>query len=91
MKEHTLDPKTFHYFWSKDHNPPLKIASGDVVHCQTDEVTSSQLKPGDPATKLSKLNFDKLYPLAGPIYVKGAEPGDTLEVEMGITPTASSG
>jgi acetamidase/formamidase len=28
------------------------------------------------------LNFDLLYPLAGPIYVQGAEPGDTFEIEI---------
>jgi acetamidase/formamidase len=82
MKEYILDPKIIHYFWSKDHKPALKINSGDIVHCETDEVTSSQLKPGDSASKLGKLNFDRLYPLAGPIYVKGAEPGDTLEIEV---------
>jgi acetamidase/formamidase len=82
MKEHVLDPKTFHYFWSKDHKPALEIEAGDIVHCETDEVTGSQLQPGMPADTLGKLDFDKLYPLAGPIYVRGAEPGDTLEIEV---------
>jgi acetamidase/formamidase len=31
---------------------------------------------------LTSLDFDRLYPLAGPIFVKGAEPGDVLEVEI---------
>src|SRR5215213_6978763 len=41
-----------------------------------------EIKPGMPASILGNLDFDRLYPLAGPIYVKGAEPGDILEVEI---------
>src|SRR5258708_20024129 len=59
----------------------VEIERGDVVHFDTEEVTAGQLKKGDPASKLGVLDFDRLYPLGGPVYVKGAEPGDTLEVE----------
>jgi len=52
------------------------------VHFDTEEVSSGQLKRGDPASKLADLDFDKLYPLGGPVFVKGAEPGDVLEVEI---------
>jgi len=53
-----------------------------VVHFDTEEVTSGQLKQGDPASKLASLDFDKLYPLGGPVFIKDAEPGDALEVEI---------
>lgn len=81
-REHTLDPALVHHKWDASLPPAITIAAGDVVHCQTDEVTSGQVQPGDPATKLGQLNFDLLYPLAGPIYVEGAAPGDALEVEI---------
>jgi len=38
--------------------------------------------PGCPASVLTNLDFAQLYPLAGPVFVKGAEPGDILEVEI---------
>jgi acetamidase/formamidase len=82
VREHHIGLDKFHYTWDNSLPPVVKIASGDVVRCETNEVSSGQLNPGDPASKLATLDFDRLYPLAGPIYVEGAEPGDALEVEI---------
>lgn len=81
-REHTLDKSKIHHKWDNSIPPAIEIDSGDTVYCETDEVTSSQVTPGCSADVLTKLNFDLLYPLAGPIYVKGAAPGDILEVEI---------
>ena len=82
VAEHHIGLDKFHYKWDNSLPPAVEIASGDVVHFDTEEVTSGQLKQGDPASKLANLDFDKLYPLGGPVFVKGAEPGDVLEVEI---------
>lgn len=81
-REHTLDPSKVHYKWDRRNPPAIEIESGDTVHCETAEVTNNQITPGCSAAKLGDLDFAQLYPLAGPIYVKGAEPGDVLEVEI---------
>lgn len=82
MAEHVLRPEQVHFKWDNALPPALEIAPGDVVHCQTAEVTNNQVTPGCDAAVLTQLDFEQLYPLAGPIYVQGAEPGDTLEVEI---------
>jgi acetamidase/formamidase len=82
VREHHIGLEKFHYKWDNSLPPAVTIAPGDVVHCETNEVTSGQLNSGDPASKLATLDFDRLYPLAGPVYVEGAEPGDALEVEI---------
>ena len=81
-KEHTLDKKKIHFSWDKNHPPAIEIESGDTVHCETAEVTNNQVTDGCPASALGQIDFSQLYPLAGPIYVKGAVPGDMLEVEI---------
>ncbi|GAC1556993.1 MAG: acetamidase/formamidase family protein [Herpetosiphon sp.] len=81
-REHTLDRTKIHFKWDNSLPPAIEIESGDVVHCETEEVTNGQVQPGKPASILATLDFDQLYPLAGPIFVKGAEPGDVLEVEI---------
>lgn len=48
----------------------------------TQEVSGGQVREGDPAEVLLEIDRSRVYPLAGPIYVEGAEPGDLLEVEM---------
>jgi acetamidase/formamidase len=81
-REHTIGRDTHHFKWDNSNPPAVEISPGDVVHFDTEEVTAGQLKKGDPASKLGALDFDRLYPLGGPVYVKGAEPGDALEVEI---------
>ncbi|TMC96427.1 MAG: acetamidase [Chloroflexi bacterium] len=82
VREHSIAHDTFHYKWDNSLPPAVEIDPGDIVNFDTEEVTSGQLKKGDPASKLGALDFDKLYPLGGPVFVKGAEPGDALEVEI---------
>jgi len=81
-REHVLERGKIHYKWDNSLPPAIEIEPGDVVHCETDEVTDGQIKPGMPASVLGSLDFDRLYPLAGPIFVKGAAPGDVLEIEI---------
>src|SRR6266508_873510 len=81
-REHILERGKIHYKWDNSLPPAIEIEPGDIVHCETDEVTDGQIKPGMPASALGSLDFDRLYPLAGPIFVKGAAPGDVLEIEI---------
>jgi len=80
--EHSIERGKVHYKWDNSLEPAIEIEPGDVVHFEAEEVTDGQLKPDSPASALASLDFNRLYPLAGPVFVKGAEPGDVLEVEM---------
>jgi acetamidase/formamidase len=73
---------TFHYKWSRDHRPALEVGPGDEVTFNINEVSSWQINKGSGVEALSAFDASKLYPLSGPVYVKGAEPGDTLMVEV---------
>ena len=79
---HTVPPGSVHFFWDKTLTPADVIHSGDVVHLQTREVSGGQITKGAPASAISRLDPSKSYPLAGPILVEEALPGDVLEVEF---------
>ena len=81
-REHDVGKQQIHYKWDRTNPPAVEVEAGDIVHFETDEVTSGQIKKGDPASKLTQLDFNRLYPLGGPVYVKGAAPGDVLEVDI---------
>lgn len=81
-RTHTLDRSKIHYRWDNSLPPAIEIEPGDTVECETPEVTDNQVQPGLPASILANLNPRRMYPVAGPIFVKGAEPGDILEVEI---------
>src|SRR6201982_1546294 len=58
--------------------PVLRLKSGDILDTNTLDCFGNGLKkPGDT---LSMATGDN--PLAGPFYVEGAEPGDTLAVKI---------
>jgi acetamidase/formamidase len=81
-REHWLPGEAVHHRWDKTLAPALAIRSGDVVHLQTREVSGGQITLGAPAAVAASLDTSKTYPLAGPILVEGALPGDVLEIEM---------
>jgi acetamidase/formamidase len=82
---------TFHYKWSKKHPPVLNVKPGDRVHFEVNEVSSWQVTENTKVEDLPKIDESKLYPLAGPVYVEGAEPGDALVVKIESVKPASWG
>jgi acetamidase/formamidase len=88
--EHVIDPKRIHHFWDRDLEPTLRIASGDVVHFDLLMAGHGQVENGTPIEE-ARFDFDTLYNLLGPIWVEGAEPGDTLEIEVVALETGSWG
>jgi acetamidase/formamidase len=60
----------------------LEIDSGDTVIVETRDVSDNQIGPDSTTDVVAGLDWDRVYPLAGPIAVRGAEPGDTLAVEI---------
>lgn len=66
--------------------PVLTINSGDTVVMETMMHSHNQVVPGKPVEELKKLRTDfpgrGPHTVTGPIYVRGAEPGDLLRVRI---------
>ena len=71
-----------HFTWDTGNEPLLTVADGDTVVFETRDVSDDQIGPGSDSSVIAGLDWDRVYPLAGPVYVEGAEPGDTLAVEI---------
>lgn len=80
--EHFLDSSKIHQKWNNVLHPAISIDSGDIVHCETREVLNGQVTPGCEANVLLAIDRNNTYPLAGPVEVKGAKPGDVLKVDI---------
>ena len=81
-RHHRIGRDTFHYLWSRSHRPALRISPGDEVTFDINEVSSWQITRRSTVDVLKSFDGSKLYPLAGPVYVEGAKPGDTLTVDV---------
>jgi acetamidase/formamidase len=53
MAEHTLGPGQVHHKWDNSLQPAIEIEPGDIVHCETAEVTNNQVTPGCDASVCS--------------------------------------
>jgi acetamidase/formamidase len=76
-----IDPTRIHHAWDASLEPTLRIASGDSVQFDIRMAGHGQVENGMPYEQ-TRFDFDTLYNLLGPVHVEGAEPGDTLEVEV---------
>ena len=81
-RTHFLPSDKVHYAWNNRLEPALEINPGDTVVFDLREVTDNQITPTSTAAALSSIDWSRVYPLGGPVFVKGARPGDTLEVEV---------
>ncbi|PLT33361.1 acetamidase/formamidase family protein [Bacillus sp. V5-8f] len=81
-KTHYFPNDVVHFSWDAKRKPVLTINSGDTVIFETREVTDGQFNLESSTDAIAELDWDRVYPLAGPVYVEGAEPGDTLAVEI---------
>src|SRR5215472_15381007 len=79
---HKVGRDEYHYLWNRSHKPVLKIKPGDEVFFDINDVWSWQIDRKTKSSDLPGIDNSKLYPMAGPVYVEGAEPGDTLVVEV---------
>jgi acetamidase/formamidase len=81
-RTHYFPPDQVHFTWDAGHEPVLSIADGDTVVFETRDVSDNQIGPESDASVIAGLDWARVYPLAGPVRVEGAEPGDTLAIEI---------
>jgi acetamidase/formamidase len=81
-RTHYFPADRVHFTWDVSHEPVIAIDSGDTVVVETRDVSDNQIGPDSDASVIPNLDWDRVYPLAGPIQVNGAEPGDTLAIEI---------
>jgi len=79
---HDFPTDSVHFTWDAGNDPVIRIADGDTVVFETRDVSDNQVTPDSDSSAIAGLDWDRVYPLAGPVHVDGAEPGDTLAIEI---------
>jgi len=70
-----------HNRWHPDIPPVIEVDPMEEVTIETRDSSDGQIQPGTTAADLLKMDPRVVHPLTGPVYVKGAKPGDLLEIE----------
>jgi formamidase len=84
-------PGTGHNRWHPAISPALELEPGDEFELQTRDALDGQIGPGSTVGDVARLDIGRVHPLTGPVFVKGAEPGDLLEVEILVVEPAAFG
>src|SRR5436305_406544 len=79
---HDLRGDAFEYAWDNSVEPALEVESGDTVLLHVRDASDEQIRQGSSVEGVAKLDFTHVNPVSGPVFVKGAAPGDVLEVEI---------
>jgi formamidase len=76
------EPGTGHNRWHEDIEPVVEVDPGDTVVYETRDAFDGQLNRESTAEDVGNLDLSGVHPLTGPVFVKGAQPGDLLEVKL---------
>src|SRR5437899_1547032 len=71
-----------HYVWDNSIPPAVEVGPGEAFTVAMREAADRQLKPGTSLSKLRQIDWSGFWPLSGPVAVRGARPGDAVEVEI---------
>ncbi|KAF9061565.1 Formamidase [Rhodocollybia butyracea] len=91
MSIHSVTRSQFHLAWDNSIQPILRVQSGDTVKFDCLDASNGQITPDSTAATLTSLALSSLDQVNGPIFVEGALPGDTLQVEILSIETADWG
>ena len=73
---YSVDSSGLVYSFSRHHPPRLRVPDGSRLEIETCDCFENQIRR--PEDTLASLDWDRINPATGPIFVEGAEPGDVL-------------
>ena len=71
-----------HGVWDRSIAPAIRLAPGETIEVELENASGGQLARDSASSVLATLDFGRINPVTGPIYVEGARPGDALVVEI---------
>ncbi|WP_102960860.1 acetamidase/formamidase family protein [Mangrovicella endophytica] len=80
--DYTIHGHQHHFGWDNSLEPALRVAPGATIEFECRDSSAGQLTPDSTVEDVRTLDFSKINPVSGPIFVEGAEPGDALKVTI---------
>ena len=77
---HTIHAQ--HFGWDNRLTPVQRIGPGAILEFAVQDASGGQFSPSSVAGDVTGLDFARVNPVAGPVYIEGAAPGDVLRVTV---------
>lgn len=71
-----------HNRWHPDIPPIIEVEPGEQIELETLDGMDGQIRETSTVADVAGSSGTRVHPLTGPVYVKGAEPGDLLEIRI---------
>ncbi|KAH0835449.1 Formamidase [Lanmaoa asiatica] len=91
MSIHAVKREQANLAWDNSIPPVLTVSSGSTVHFSCLDASNGQLNPTSTTTSIAAVKFELFDQVNGPVYVEGAMPGDTLQIDVLDVRTADWG
>lgn len=80
--DYTIHGAHHHFGWDNSFQPAETVAPGSTIFFECQDSSAGQLTPDSKLEDVINLDFGKINPVTGPIFVDGAEPGDAVKVTI---------
>jgi amidase len=68
------------YAFNPELQPAMRVAQGEVFTLETHDCFTGQLQ--SESDLLDKLDWDRVNPATGPVFIEGVQPGDVVRVDL---------
>jgi len=79
---HTIHSINHHFGWDNSNKPILQVRSGEIIEIETIDSSGEQLNIDSTIEDVKNLDFSKVNPVTGPVFIENAKEGDVVEVEF---------
>ena len=79
---HHVREEAAHFVWDNAIEPAQEVDDGAVVELEVRDASGGQLDRDSTTDDVAALDFARVNPVTGPVFVAGARPGDVLAVEI---------
>ncbi len=80
--DYTIHGRQHHFGWDNSLEPVAHVAPGSTIEFECLDSSAGQLTANSTVEDVRTLDFGKINPVNGPIFVEGAEPGDALKITI---------
>ena len=78
----TIHDHQHHFGWDNSREPLFSISPGESLEIKTIDASGAQLSPSSTVSDVATLDFGLINPVNGPVFIEGADPGDTIKVTL---------
>ena len=80
---HTIHGRHRHYGWDNSIPPVATVAPGSTLRFECNDAGNGHFHAGSTVADVATLDFSRVNPVTGPVFIDGAEPGDALKITFG--------